>query len=408
MGLAPASPSWLTPTGVAHPSGRTTIKSKGMAQGDHSYSKRNMSSEGSSQESADAPSVHPHNLAPPILSPTRAPSQGDLSKSMMTPPLLSKSLPSMNATATPSSLINVLDLSIQTPEDTIASPPASPAARQLCAKNVFDNMIGSMIAKHLLSDGAASSSNAMDPPTDKLTEAPARASLSLMSRPKEQPSVGEMEHSDRSLPSHHRGTDPSDSTYDDSGIVESAPIGCSQKGDDNAELPSLSRHTATGIGADDKVEPMDVVEDHTTGGGITSNDATSAQDDLVPTDVKSEDKKESMPLEGHDKDKPDTAVSFCGSTPTKMESDEKRPDDEPPMDVTEDDKRKRSDEEVTGEVDKMDEHARCVRLMNMCIEAMALCLNRFPQHYKSLYRLAYIYFHSPDHKVAAPFFVMLS
>ena len=440
LGLSPVSPSWPTLTGVAPPSGRLTprTKSKGMPQGDHSYSKRKMSSEGSSQESADAPSIHPHNLAPPILSPMRAPSQGDLSKSMMTPPKLSKSLPSLSETASPSSLINVLDLSIPTPEDISIAPSASRVAPQLSVKNAFDDMIGGMISKNLSSDGGPASSDVMDPPTDKPTEAPGGASLDPTSneQPGSSPAVAVTEGSDQSLLSHHRENDPSETTHDDSGVVESAPSVASQKGGDNTDLPPLSRHTETDIGADDKSEPMDVVEDHTTTGGITSSDVASVQDDHVPTDVKSEDKKESMALEGLDKDKPDMAISFCESTPTKseslegrdkpdtavsfsestptkMESDENRPDDKSPMDVTksEDDKLKRSDGEGSGEsdravTDQMDEHSRCVRLMDMCIEAMALCLNRFPQHYKSLYRLAYIYFHSPDHKVAAPVFAM--
>ena len=414
---------------MAPPTGRLTprIKSKGMPQGDHSYSKRKMSSEGSSQESADAPSIHPHNLAPPILSPMRAPSQGDVSKSMMTPPKLSKSLPSLSETASPSSLINVLDLSIPTPEDISIALRESSVAPQLSVKNVLDDMIGGMIAKHLSSDGVPASSRVMDPPTDQPTDAPAL--VGLMSMPKEQPSSSPvMECSDRSWPSLHHENDPSQTTCDDSGIVESAPSVGSRKGGDDIDLPPLSPHPATGV--DDKAEPMDLVEDlagHATSGGVTSND-------LVPTDVKSEDKKESMALAGSDnpdtavsfcestptkmeslegRDNPDTAVSFSESTPTKLESDEKRPNDELPMDVTksEDDKLKRSDEEGSIESDRavtdpMDEHSRCVRLMDMCIEAMALCLNRFPQHYKSLYRLAYIYFHSPDHKVAALVFVM--
>lgn len=38
-------------------------------------------------------------------------------------------------------------------------------------------------------------------------------------------------------------------------------------------------------------------------------------------------------------------------------------------------------------------------LVEMCVRALFLCLNRFPQHYKSLYRLAHLYACSKTHKV---------
>ena len=38
-------------------------------------------------------------------------------------------------------------------------------------------------------------------------------------------------------------------------------------------------------------------------------------------------------------------------------------------------------------------------LIEKCMAALHLCLSRFPTHYKSLYRLAYVYFYSPYHKV---------
>ncbi|KAI5622058.1 calcineurin-binding protein cabin-1 isoform X2 [Silurus asotus] len=37
-------------------------------------------------------------------------------------------------------------------------------------------------------------------------------------------------------------------------------------------------------------------------------------------------------------------------------------------------------------------------LVEMCVRALFLCLNRFPQHYKSLYRLAHLYTYSKTHK----------
>ena len=38
-------------------------------------------------------------------------------------------------------------------------------------------------------------------------------------------------------------------------------------------------------------------------------------------------------------------------------------------------------------------------LVERCRQGFILCLQRFPTHYKSHYRLAYIYMHSPYHKV---------
>lgn len=41
-------------------------------------------------------------------------------------------------------------------------------------------------------------------------------------------------------------------------------------------------------------------------------------------------------------------------------------------------------------------------LTEQCIASFCLCLSRFPQHYKSLYRLAYLYTYSKTHKVSRP------
>lgn len=39
-------------------------------------------------------------------------------------------------------------------------------------------------------------------------------------------------------------------------------------------------------------------------------------------------------------------------------------------------------------------------LTEQCIAAFRLCLSRFPQHYKSLYRLAFLYTYSRTHRVS--------
>lgn len=49
------------------------------------------------------------------------------------------------------------------------------------------------------------------------------------------------------------------------------------------------------------------------------------------------------------------------------------------------------------------EHADQRRmLVEMCVRALFLCLSRFPQHYKSLYRLAFFYTNSKTHQVSPP------
>lgn len=46
-----------------------------------------------------------------------------------------------------------------------------------------------------------------------------------------------------------------------------------------------------------------------------------------------------------------------------------------------------------------EQQAKKKELMDRCIYALAYCLRRFPQHHKSRYRLAYVYYYSPEHKV---------
>jgi len=47
-------------------------------------------------------------------------------------------------------------------------------------------------------------------------------------------------------------------------------------------------------------------------------------------------------------------------------------------------------------------------LTEQCIASFCLCLSRFPQHYKSLYRLAYLYTYSKTHKVSRPLIQQLT
>lgn len=47
-------------------------------------------------------------------------------------------------------------------------------------------------------------------------------------------------------------------------------------------------------------------------------------------------------------------------------------------------------------------------LTEQCIASFCLCLSRFPQHYKSLYRLAFLYTYSKTHKVSRPLIEQLT
>ena len=59
---------------------------------------------------------------------------------------------------------------------------------------------------------------------------------------------------------------------------------------------------------------------------------------------------------------------------------------------------KRTDKEQLGKR-PLSPAFRRLQLLDACIEALHLCLSRFPQHYKSIYRLATIYYKSTQRKV---------
>eukprot|EP00057_Strongylocentrotus_purpuratus_P020780 XP_011675254.1 PREDICTED: calcineurin-binding protein cabin-1 [Strongylocentrotus purpuratus] len=57
----------------------------------------------------------------------------------------------------------------------------------------------------------------------------------------------------------------------------------------------------------------------------------------------------------------------------------------------------KTDGETVVEVDE-ETKKRHLELINVCLGAMKLCLQRFPQHYKAAYRMAYLYAYAPTHK----------
>ena len=50
----------------------------------------------------------------------------------------------------------------------------------------------------------------------------------------------------------------------------------------------------------------------------------------------------------------------------------------------------------------LEQQAKKKELMDRCTLALEYCLRRFPQHHKSRYRLAFVYYYSPEHKVTQP------
>ena len=61
-----------------------------------------------------------------------------------------------------------------------------------------------------------------------------------------------------------------------------------------------------------------------------------------------------------------------------------------------------SQQDADPEATKIEVDIKFQQLLNQCIKAFELCLSRFPQHYKSAYRLADIYFRSSQFKVNFP------
>ncbi|XP_019641874.1 PREDICTED: calcineurin-binding protein cabin-1-like isoform X1 [Branchiostoma belcheri] len=73
-----------------------------------------------------------------------------------------------------------------------------------------------------------------------------------------------------------------------------------------------------------------------------------------------------------------------------------------PQDKSEEKEEAASKEEGKKEDTKpappVDIETRRKNLVDLCVQGLHLCLHRFPQHYKSIYRLCHLYFHSPFHK----------
>ena len=91
----------------------------------------------------------------------------------------------------------------------------------------------------------------------------------------------------------------------------------------------------------------------------------------------------------------DASSAEESSRTVAMEADDKQAGSE---------KEQTIDELVAIAMDKSPEEIH-KNLLEMCFKGVELCLKRFPTHYKSHYRLAYLYVYSPYHKVCIRFAV---
>ena len=109
------------------------------------------------------------------------------------------------------------------------------------------------------------------------------------------------------------------------------------------------------------------------------------------------------------KDTGETAMETVDRTEEAMDTETKEKTEETKAKTVEEDKgkdiskEKGEDKDIgkekEGESDNTT-HVEEKELLDLCLKGLSLCLKRFPQHFKSLYRMAYVYYHSKDHRVS--------
>ena len=119
---------------------------------------------------------------------------------------------------------------------------------------------------------------------------------------------------------------------------------------------------------------------------------------------------EAVKSEGKEmKDAVETAVETVGRTEEAMDTETKDKTEETKAKTVEEDKgkdiskEKGEDKDISKEKDGESSnttHVEEKELLDLCLKGLSLCLKRFPQHFKSLYRMAYVYYHSKDHRVS--------
>ena len=104
----------------------------------------------------------------------------------------------------------------------------------------------------------------------------------------------------------------------------------------------------------------------------------------------------------------ETAIGTVGRTEEAMNTKTKEKTEETKAKTVEEDKGKDISKEKAEDKDTGKEkegesnnatHVEEKELLDLCLKGLSLCLKRFPQHFKSLYRMAYVYYHSKDHRV---------
>ena len=117
------------------------------------------------------------------------------------------------------------------------------------------------------------------------------------------------------------------------------------------------------------------------------------------------------------KDPGETTTETVGRTEEAMDAETKQKTEETKTKELDDDKGKDASKEKedaskipTGEEKSVgkEKDGECStttqveekELLDLCLKGLTLCLKRFPQHFKSLYRMAYVYYHSKDHRVS--------
>ena len=105
----------------------------------------------------------------------------------------------------------------------------------------------------------------------------------------------------------------------------------------------------------------------------------------------------------------ETAMETTGRTGEAMDTEAKEKTEETKAKAVEEDKGKdiskeKGEDKDTGKENEGESnnatHVEEKELLDLCLKGLSLCLKRFPQHFKSLYRLAYVYYHSKDHRVS--------
>ncbi|XP_078611978.1 calcineurin-binding protein cabin-1-like isoform X1 [Branchiostoma floridae x Branchiostoma japonicum] len=114
---------------------------------------------------------------------------------------------------------------------------------------------------------------------------------------------------------------------------------------------------------------------------------TDANEKKAEEKEKTESQEEPMEVETAGKKAQETSETSSGVSQDKKEEKDKA-----------ESKEEGKKDDTKPAAAPVDREARRKNLIDLCVQGLHLCLHRFPQHYKSIYRLCHLYFHSPFHK----------